>query len=113
MELEKKDNLVLQSFLTREKLAVAGVQFGHPVSKRHPKMQPFIYGVRKSAKHFGNKMHLINLLMTLKCIEKAYNFLINLKAKNGIVLMVGIKKQTKNLTKELAQEVDLPYITGR
>jgi small subunit ribosomal protein S2 len=113
MELEGKNKNNFQQYLTREKLAVAGVQFGHPVAKQNPKMKPYIYGVRKSNKYHGNKMHFINLLMTIKGVEKAINFLEKLKQENGILLLVGIKRQTRGIIKSLAEELKLPYITER
>ena len=40
-----------------EELLAAGVHFGHRESKRHPKMDPYVFGVR-------NGVHIIDLEKT-------------------------------------------------
>ena len=49
----------------------AGVHFGHQTRYWSPKMAPYIFGSR-------NKIHIINLEVTLPLFQEAMNFLGNL-----------------------------------
>lgn len=87
-------------------LLEAGVHFGHQTSKRYPKTEPYIFGIRSG-------IHIINLEKTVEKLEKALNFIKEVSAKNGTVLFLGTKKQAKDIVKKAAQEVNMPYITER
>ena len=84
----------------------AGVHFGHQKGKWHPKMEPYIFGVR-------NGVHIINLEITQKKLEEALNFVKETVAKGGTVLFLGTKKQAKEIVKEAAKSCGMPYITER
>jgi len=92
--------------LTIEEMAKAGLHFGHKTSKVHPKMRLYLYGVR-------NTVHLIDLEKTKEKLTKALNFIKNLISENKTLLIVGTKIQTKDLVKNIAQELNLPYIHER
>ena len=85
-------------------LLEAGAHFGHKTSRWHPKMAPYIHSKRDGA-------HIINLDKTVEGLEKALAFTSDL-AKNGKkILFVGTKKQLKDLVKESAEAVEMPYVT--
>lgn len=87
-------------------LLEAGAHFGHKTSRWHPKMAPYIHSKRQEA-------HIINLEKTVEGLEKALPFTTEL-AKNGKkILFVGTKKQLKDLVKESAESVEMPYVTVR
>ena len=87
-------------------LLEAGAHFGHKTSRWHPKMAPYIHSKRQEA-------HIINLEKTVEGLEKALPFATEL-AKNGKkILFVGTKKQLKDLVKETAESVEMPYVTVR
>ena len=87
-------------------LLEAGAHFGHKTSRWHPKMAPYIHSKRQEA-------HIINLEKTVEGLEKALPFATEL-AKNGKkILFVGAKKQLKDLVKESAESVEMPYVTVR
>ena len=87
-------------------LLEAGAHFGHKTSRWHPKMAPYIHSKRQEA-------HIINLEKTVEGLEKALPFATEL-AKNGKkILFVGTKKQLKDLVKESAESVEMPYVTVR
>ena len=87
-------------------LLEAGAHFGHKTSRWHPKMAPYIHSKRQEA-------HIINLDKTVEGLEKALAFTSDL-AKNGKkILFVGTKKQLKDLVKESAEAVEMPYVTVR
>lgn len=51
-----------------EQMLSSSVHLGHQVQQWNPKMSPYIYGER-------NGIHIIDLLQTLVCLEKATSFL--------------------------------------
>ncbi len=84
----------------------AGVHFGHQTRFWNPKMAPYIYGHR-------NKIHIINLEKTLPAFENALKFIRQLSAKRGTVLMVGTKRQAREVVALEAQRCGMPYVDQR
>jgi small subunit ribosomal protein S2 len=92
--------------LDPEEMARAGLHFGHQTSRRHPKMEPYLSGVR-------NAVHIINLETTAKLLHDALNFVKKLIAENKVLLLVGTKIQVKNLVEDIAKECGVPYVSNR
>jgi small subunit ribosomal protein S2 len=84
----------------------AGVHFGHQTRFWNPKMAPYIYGHR-------NKIHIINLEKTLPAFENALKFVRQLAAKRGTILMVGTKRQAREVVAAEAQRCGMPYVDQR
>ena len=84
----------------------AGVHFGHQTRFWNPKMAPYIYGHR-------NKIHIINLEKTLPAFENALKFIRQLSSKRGTVLMVGTKRQAREVVALEAQRCGMPYVDQR
>jgi small subunit ribosomal protein S2 len=84
----------------------AGVHFGHQTRFWNPKMAPFIFGHR-------NKIHIINLEKTLPMFEEATKFASQLAANRGTILMVGTKRQARELVAAEAQRCGMPYVDQR
>jgi small subunit ribosomal protein S2 len=84
----------------------AGVHFGHQTRFWNPKMAPYIYGHR-------NKIHIINLEKTLPAFEDAMKFVRQLAGKRGTVLMVGTKRQAREVIAQEAQRAGMPYVDQR
>ena len=89
-----------------EEMAKAGLQFGHRVSRRHPKMAPFLLSER-------NTIHIIDLKKTAQKLKEALKFIQELMAGNKILLFVGTKVQIKNLIKDIAAQCGMPYVAER
>ncbi|HQL11448.1 MAG TPA: 30S ribosomal protein S2 [bacterium] len=89
-----------------EEMLEAGVHFGHPVSKWHPKAAPYIYGVK-------NGVHIINLLKTEESLKQVTDIVINTVSKGEDILFVGTKKQAKDLIKKAAIKCEMPYVNER
>jgi small subunit ribosomal protein S2 len=89
-----------------EEMAKAGLHFGHATSKFHPKMTPYVFGVR-------NGIHIIDLEKTKEKLKEALKFIQQLVAENKILLVVGTKFQIKDLVKDFAKECGFPYVTER
>jgi small subunit ribosomal protein S2 len=93
------------SFTMREMLE-AGVHFGHQTRFWNPKMAPFIFGHR-------NKIHIINLEKTVPLFEEASKFVRQLAARKGTILMVGTKRQAREVIAQEAKRAGMPYVDQR
>jgi len=89
-----------------EEMAQQGLHFGHRTSKVHPKMKPFLYGVR-------NAIHIIDLEKTAEKLKEALKFVQNLVSENKTLVLVGTKIQIKDLVEEIAKACNLPYVNER
>ena len=92
--------------VTMREMLEAGVHFGHQTRFWDPKMAPYIYGHR-------NKIHIINLEKTLPKFEEAMKFVRQLSAKRGTILMVGTKRQARDVVALEAQRAGQPYVDQR
>jgi len=103
----KKDMVSEDEFnLNLEEMAKTGLQFGHKTSKCHPKMEPYLYGVR-------NTIHIIDLEKSKEKLVQALEFVKNLISEEKTLLIIGTKIQSKDLVKNFAQDSGLPYINER
>jgi small subunit ribosomal protein S2 len=84
----------------------AGVHFGHQTRFWNPKMAPFIFGHR-------NKIHIINLEKSLPMFQEAATFVRQLSAKRGNILMVGTKRQAREIVAAEAQRAGVSYVDQR
>ena len=84
----------------------AGVHFGHQTRFWNPKMAPFIFGHR-------NKIHIINLEKTLPMFQEATKFARQLAANRGTILMVGTKRQARELVASEAGRAGMPFVNQR
>jgi small subunit ribosomal protein S2 len=84
----------------------AGVHFGHQTRFWNPKMAPYIFGHR-------NKIHIINLEKTLPMFQEATKFARQLASNRGTILMVGTKRQARELVAAEAQRAGVPYVDQR
>lgn len=87
-------------------LLEAGAHFGHKTSRWHPKMAPYIHSKRQEA-------HIINLEKTVEALEAVLPVLTKVVGSGKKVLFVGTKKQMKEIVKEAAEGVEMPYVTVR
>ncbi|MBV8123320.1 MAG: 30S ribosomal protein S2 [Burkholderiaceae bacterium] len=92
--------------VTMREMLEAGVHFGHQTRFWNPKMAPYIYGHR-------NKIHIINLEKTLPAFEEAMKFVRQLSAKRGNILMIGTKRQAREVVAAEAQRAGVPYVDQR
>jgi small subunit ribosomal protein S2 len=84
----------------------AGVHFGHQTRFWNPKMAPYIYGHR-------NKIHIINLEKTLPLFNDAMKFVRQLAGRRGTILMVGTKRQAREVVALEAQRAGMPFVDQR
>jgi small subunit ribosomal protein S2 len=84
----------------------AGVHFGHQTRFWNPKMAPYIYGHR-------NKIHIINLEKTQPLFEGAMKFVRQLASRRGTILMVGTKRQAREVIAQEAHRAGMPFVDQR
>ncbi len=89
-----------------KQLLEAGAHFGHKTSRWHPKMAEYIH-----SKRGGN--HVIDLIKTAEKLEQALDFITKTVSEGKQVLFVATKRQAKDIVKEAAVSVDMPYVTER
>jgi small subunit ribosomal protein S2 len=92
--------------VTMREMLEAGVHFGHQTRFWNPKMAPFIFGHR-------NKIHIINLEKSLPMFQEAAKFAKQLTARRGTVLMVGTKRQAREIVAAEAQRAGVPFVDQR
>ena len=92
--------------VTMREMLEAGVHFGHQTRFWNPKMAPFIFGHR-------NKIHIINLEKSLPMFQEAQKFAKQLAANRGTILMVGTKRQAREILATEAQRAGVPFVDQR
>lgn len=89
-----------------EEMAKTGMHLGHRTTKLHPKMQEYVVGIR-------NTVHIIDLKKTELCLKKALKFIAELCGQGGKIIFVSTKPPLRNLVKEAATELNIPYVVER
>ncbi|NOT38535.1 MAG: 30S ribosomal protein S2 [Saprospiraceae bacterium] len=84
----------------------SGVHFGHLKRKWNPKMRPYIFKEHKG-------VHLIDLNRTSECLDKAATALKQIAKSGRKIMFVATKKQARDVITQLAQSVNMPYVTDR
>jgi small subunit ribosomal protein S2 len=92
--------------VTMREMLEAGIHFGHQTRFWNPKMAPYIFGHR-------NKIHIVNLEVTLAKYNEAMSYIRKLSANRGTILMVGTKRQARDLVAQEAQRAGVPFVDQR
>lgn len=104
--MQKAKNTQESNDTTVEKMFKAGAHYGYSKTRRHPSVSPYIYTTK-------NKGDIIDLEKTSVMLDEATLFIKNLGAQNKTVLFVGTKPEAKVVTKDVAESLNMPYITER
>ncbi len=91
---------------TMREMLEAGVHFGHQTRFWDPKMAPYIFGHR-------NRIHIINLEKSLPMYQEAMKFAQQLSRQRGTILMVGTKRQAREIVATEAKRAGVPYVDQR
>ena len=94
------------SNISVEEMSEAGVNLGHKASKLHPKMKPYVSGIK-------NNVNTFDLEKTTKELEKALAFVSKIVSEGKTIVFVGTKIQLKAIIKDVAEECGIPYVTER
>lgn len=92
--------------LDHKTLLEAQVHFGHLKRKWNPKMLPYIFGEKKG-------IHIIDLNRTADKLEEAAAAAKSIAKSGRKVLFVATKKQAKEVVKQAAARVNMPFVTER
>lgn len=92
--------------LSIEEMSRAGLQFGHKKSRVHPKMKPYLSGVR-------NTIYTIDLEKVKDKFEAALEYAEKIVSEGKTILIVGTKAQFKRPVKEMALACGMPYVSER
>ena len=87
-------------------LLEAGCHFGHLAKRWHPKMAKWIYSEKDG-------VHIFDLAKTAEQLKLAYNYAFDLGAKGKTLIVVGTKKQARDIIKEVAVPAGVMSITSR
>jgi len=92
--------------VTMRQMLEAGVHFGHQTRYWNPQMAPFIFGER-------NKIHIINLELSLPMAREACAFVKGTVADGGKVLFVGTKRAAREAIRTHAIRCEMPFVSQR
>lgn len=100
------ENKIVNQDLLIEDMFNAGAHIGFSRSRRHPSIQPFIFGVK-------NKTEIINLEKTAVQLSVAKKAMEVLGMNNKTILFIGTKNEGKDIVKQAAVSIGMPYIENR
>lgn len=89
-----------------KQLLEAGCHFGHHTKKWHPMMAEWIHMEK-------DQIHIFDLAKTAKQLQLAYNYAYQLASQGKSLVMLGTKKQAKDIVRAIAMEAQMPYIASR
>ncbi len=92
--------------VTMREMLEAGVHFGHQTRFWNPKMSQYIFGHR-------NKIHIVNLEKTMVMFQEAMKYIRQLSANRGTILLVGTKRQARDIIAAEAQRAGVPCVDQR
>lgn len=92
--------------VTMKEMLDAGVHFGHQTQRWNPKMKPYVYTARGG-------IHIIDLQKTVVRANLAAEFVKEIAAEGGTMIMVGTKKQAIEPVQEAAKRCGQYFVTKR
>jgi small subunit ribosomal protein S2 len=94
------------ALVTMKELLEAGVHFGHKTERWNPKMKKFIFGEK-------NGIYIIDLQKTLRKLRDAYLTLRESVEKGGSILLVGTKRQARDIIRTQGERCGAFYVSER
>jgi len=104
-EIVKEDKKYTLTIDVKDMLT-AGCHLGHKVSKTNPKIKEYLYEAREG-------IQLFDLNKSFTALEKACNFIYNAKRNGKQIVMLGTKRQAREVVRRVALDAGVPYITDR
>lgn len=89
-----------------KKMFDLGAHFGYARESRHPSVKSFLFGLK-------NKTIIIDLEKTVVSLEQAKDFVLGLGSARKNIVLVGTKKESSDVVKNIGLEFDLPYVAER
>lgn len=104
--MQKADSKKVDTDTLIEKMFRVGAHYGYSKTRRHPSVSKYIY----TTKH---KTDIIDLEKTSVMLGHALEFIKNLSVAGQVVLFVGTKPEAKDAIKNIAESLNMPYVTER
>jgi len=104
-EVEKNEELK-ENTGNIDRMFAVGAHYGYSKSRRHPSVNSYIFGVK-------NRVEIINLEKTDDLLVNALEFVKKLGSENKKILFIGSKNEAKNIINEIAESINMPYVTNR
>ena len=82
----------------------AGVHFGHSIKRRNPRMDDYVYAVK-------NGVQIFDLVQSRKALSDACNYIAEVVAGGGQILLVGTKAQAAETIKSEAERLGVAFMT--
>ena len=92
--------------LNYEDMLKAGMHFGRKKTVFNPKMKKYVFTIKEG-------ICIIDLLKTQSELNAVAEYLKNSLSGTGLVLFVGLTKQSSDSMKGLAEALNMPYIIDR
>jgi small subunit ribosomal protein S2 len=89
-----------------EEMFKAGAHYGYSKTRRHPSVSTYIYATK-------NKGDIIDLEKTSVLLSEAVEFIKSLGSQNKVVLFVGTKPEAKVAIRNVAESLNMPFVTER
>lgn len=86
-----------------KEMAKNALHFGHRKTRQHPKMAPYIFGVR-------NTVSILDLEKTREKLKIALDYLSKAKKEQKIIMFVDTAPATRSETRTLAEELGMPHV---
>ena len=104
--MQKVENNKEKEEISVEDMFKAGAHYGYGKTRRHPSVSSYIYTTK-------NKTDIIDLEKTSIQLSKASEFIKNLGSHNKVLLFVGTKPEAKEIVKNIAESLNMPYVNER
>lgn len=89
-----------------EAMFSVGAHYGYSKSRRHPSSKPFIFGAK-------NKVEIFDLEKTKGLLTAAKEFAAKLGKEGKQILFVTGKNEALDIVKTAAEDISMPYVSGR
>lgn len=97
---------MIKTLPTVEELFAAGAHYGHVKERSHPKAKLQTYSII-------NKVLIIDLEKTHEQIQRAVDFVSAQAKKNKVFLLVGTKRQAKEIVEKVGKQYTIPYLSTK
>lgn len=104
--MQKVKNTKEENDTVVEQMFKVGAHYGYSKTRRHPSVSPYIYATK-------NKGDIIDLEKTAVMLENAMEFVKNLGTNGKTILFVGTKPEAKEIIKNMALSLNMPFVTER
>lgn len=103
-DIKEKNNSVTSQAL--EGMYSSGLHLGYSATSCHPKMKPYIFGLR-------NGVEIFDLDKVKKSFDLAKNFVKELGREKKVILFVGTKKESRDVVEKNAGRLGMPFVKER